>query len=235
MQTDNRQHIDYTLIVSQTKTKQIMDFSRLLSTFEGQPITHQMLTSILSQYKRPNDKIKALKDKGIIKSVKRGIYIPGKNANMRVPESGLIANHIYGPSYLSMETSLSHYGLIPERVYAVTSMTTKPSKEFRTSIGLYSYSHLPLPYFAFGIKNVILHEKQQVLMASPEKALADKIVTTSGVILRSMNNAQNYVFENLRMEQSDLKDFNTTEMRSWLSDAPKKESLEILIKMIEKL
>ena len=72
-------------------------------------------------------------------------------------------------------------------------------------------------------------------MASPEKALADKIVTTSGVILRSMNNAQNYVFENIRMEQSDLKDFNTTEMRSWLSDAPKKESLEILIKMIEKL
>ncbi|PRZ22781.1 hypothetical protein BC624_10629 [Flavobacterium granuli] len=45
---DNRYFIDYTLIVSQTKTKQIMDFSRLLSTFEGQPITHQMLTSILS-------------------------------------------------------------------------------------------------------------------------------------------------------------------------------------------
>lgn len=212
-----------------------MDFSKLLSTFEGQPITHQILTSILSQYKRPNDKIKALKDKGIIKSVKRGIYIPGENVNIRVPESGLIANHIYGPSYLSMETALSHYGLIPERVYTVTSMTTKASKEFKTSIGLYSYSYLPLPYFAFGIKNVILHDKQQVLMASPEKALADKIVNSPGVILRSINNAQNYVFENLRMEQSDLKYFNTTEMHLWLSDAPKKESLEILIKMIEKL
>lgn len=212
-----------------------MDFIKLLSTFEGQPITHQILTSILHQYKRPNDKIKSLKEKGIIKSVKRGIYIPGENTNMQIPESSLIANHIYGPSYISMETALSHYNLIPEHVYAVTSMTIKPSKDFRTSIGLYSYSYLPLPYYAFGIKNVILQENQRVIMASPEKALADKIGTTHGVILRSMNNAQNYVFENLRMEQSDLKDFDTKQMRCWLSDAPKKESLEIVIKMIEKL
>jgi hypothetical protein len=212
-----------------------MDFRKLLSSFEGQPITHQILTSLLHQYKRPNDKIKALKDKGIIKSVKRGLYIPGQNATMQMPESSLIANHIYGPSYLSMETALSHYGLIPERVYAVTSMTTKPSKDFRTSIGLYSYSYLPLPYYAFGIQNVQLQENQNVIMATPEKALADKIVTTPGVILRSTNNAQNYVFENLRMDQSDLKDFDTSQMHSWLADAPKKESLEIVIKMIEKL
>lgn len=212
-----------------------MDFRKLLSSFEWQPITHQILTSLLHQYKRPNDKIKALKDKGIIKSVKRGIYVPGENANMQMPESSLIANHIYGPSYLSMETALSHYGLIPERVYAVTSMTTKPSKDFRTSIGLYSYSYLPLPYYAFGIQNVQLQENQNVIMATPEKALADKIVTTPGVILRSTNNAQNYVFENLRMDQSDLKDFDTSQMHSWLADAPKKESLEIVIKMIEKL
>lgn len=152
-----------------------------------------------------------------------------------MPESSLIANHIYGPSYLSMETALSHYGLIPERVYTVTSMTTKPSKDFRTSIGLYSYSHLPFPYYAFGIRNVKLLENQRVIMASPEKALTDKIATTSGVILRSIKNAQNYVFENLRMEQSDLKDFDTSQMLSWLSNAPKKESLEILIKMMEKL
>ena len=212
-----------------------MSFNKLLSAFEGQPITHQILTSLLNQYKRPNDKIMALKDKGIIKSVKRGIYIPGEDSNMQRPESSLIANHIYGQSYLSMETALSHYGLIPERVYAVTSMKIKPSKDFRTSIGLYSCSYLPLPYYAFGINNVKLHENQRVIMAYPEKALTDKIATTTGVILRSLNNAQNYVLENLRMEQSDLKDFDTTQVRSWLSDAPKKESLEILIKMIEKL
>ena len=212
-----------------------MDFSRLLFPYEGQPITHQILTSLLSQHKRPNDKIKALKDQGIIKSVKRGIYVPGENTNVRVPESGLLAHHIYGPSYLSMETALSHYGLIPERVYAITSMTTKPSKEFKTSIGLYSYSYLPLPYYAFGIKSVVLDEKQQVLMASPEKALTDKIVNTPGAILRSITSAQDYVFENLRMDESDLKDFNTIEMLSWLPNAPKKESLEIVIKMIEKL
>lgn len=212
-----------------------MDFRNLLAAFEGQPIPHPILTSLLSLYKRANDKIKALKDNGIIKSVKRGIYIPGENLNMPIPESSLIANPIYGPSYLSMETALSHYGLIPEHVYAITSMTIKPSKDFRTSIELYSYSYLPLPYYAFGIKNVKLQENQRVIMASAEKAMADKIVTTAGVILRSRNKAPNYVFENLRMELSDLKDFDTTQMRSWLSDAPKKEPLENVIKMIEKL
>lgn len=212
-----------------------MEFNKLLSAFNGQPITHQILTGLLHEYKSPNDKIKALKDKGVLKFVKRGLYIPGENANMQIPESSLIANHIYGPSYLSMETALSHYGLIPERVYAVTSMTIKGSKDFRTSIGLYSYSHLPLPYYAFGIKNVELQENQHVIMASAEKALADKIVSTPGVLLRSMNSAREYVVENLRVELADLKDFDTRQMRSWLSDAPKKTSLEMVIKMIEKL
>ena len=63
-----------------------MDFSKLLSSLAAQPITYQILTSLLRQYNRPNHEIKALKNQGIIKSVKRGIYIPGKNVNMQMPE-----------------------------------------------------------------------------------------------------------------------------------------------------
>lgn len=72
-----------------------------------------MSTSVLSQYKRTNDKIKALKDKGVIKSVKRGIYIPRENANMRQSESGLIAdphgNHL-GTTYQRIQQQLSYGG-----------------------------------------------------------------------------------------------------------------------------
>lgn len=212
-----------------------MDIRQLLSEYEGQPITHQMLIGLLQDYSRPNDKIKALKDEGMLEPIKRGFYIAGKKTNIMRPERSLIANHLYGPSYVSMDAALMHYGLIPERVYTMTSMTTKPSKSFKTPIGVFSYSYLPLPYYSFGLDTVLLHTNQQAIIATPEKALADKIATTPGIILRSMSSARDYVLEDLRMDESELKKFDTHSMVSWLPNAPKKESLELLIKMIKRL
>ncbi|WP_324691807.1 type IV toxin-antitoxin system AbiEi family antitoxin domain-containing protein [Flavobacterium cheonhonense] len=212
-----------------------MDIKQQLSEYRGQLITHQMLVALLKEYSRPNDKIKMLKDEGILQSVKRGFYIAGSATNIARPERTLIANHLYGPSYVSMEAALMYYGLIPERVYGITSMTTKSSKSFRTPLGLYTYTSLPLPYYSFGLETVIVNTNQQVIMATPEKALADKIATTPGIILRSMSSTKNYLTEDLRIELSDLKNFDTTAMATWLSHAPKKDSLEILIKTIHKL
>lgn len=212
-----------------------MDIKQLLSEYEGQPITHQLLIGLLKDYSRPNDKIKALKDEGILESVKRGFYVAGKETNITRPERSLIANHLYGPSYVSMDAALMHYGLIPERVYTVTSMTTKPSKSFKTPMGMFTYHYLQLPYYSFGLDTVLLNTNQQVIIATPEKALADKIATTSGILLRSMSSARDYVIEDLRMDESELKKFDTSSMLTWLPNAPKKESLAMLIKMIKRL
>jgi len=189
----------------------------------------------LKEYKRPNDKILSLKADGLIEPVKKGLYIAGRSLGAERPESALLANHILGPSYLSMESALAHYGLIPEKVFAVTSMTTKASRKFQTSIGLYTYTNLPLPYYAFGLATVSLSKDQQAIMAIPEKALCDKIATTAGITLRSQSSARDCVFGNLRMEEDDLAKFDLNTMSSWLENAPKKESLEMLIKMIEKI
>ena len=212
-----------------------MDIKQQLSEYQGQLITHQMLISLLKEYSRPNDKIKALKDEGVLEPVKRGFYIAGRSTNITRPERSLIANHLYGPSYVSMEAALMHYGLIPERVYTITSMTTKTSKSFRTTLGLYTYTFLPLPYYSFGLATILVNTNQQILMATPEKALVDKIATTPGIILRSMSSTLDYLTEDLRMELSDLKNFDVNSMITWLSSAPKRESLEILIKTIRKL
>jgi hypothetical protein len=212
-----------------------MNFNQSLANFSGQPITHQLLISMLKDYKRPNDKINTLKSEGVIESIKKGLYIAGPKASMSRPESGLLANHIFGPSYVSMETALSYYGLIPERVYEIASMTTKASKEFRTSAGTFTYTHLPLPYYAFGLNMVRLSEKQRAIIASPEKALCDKIISTAGLLLRSTVQASAYLIEDLRIDESALKDLNTSMMNTWLDDAPKKESLGMMIKMIQNL
>lgn len=212
-----------------------MDIQTALRELSNQPLTHQLLAGLLQDYKRPNDKILSLKADGLIEPIKKGLYIVGRSLGSERPESALLANHILGPSYLSMESALAHYGLIPEKVFAVTSMTTKSSRKFQTSIGLYTYTNLPLPFYAFGLATVNLSRDQQAIMAIPEKALCDKIATTAGIILRSQSSARDYVFGNLRMEEEDLAKFDLNAMSSWLENAPKRESLEMLIKMIEKI
>jgi len=212
-----------------------MDIQAALKELSNQPLTHQLLAGLLKDYKRPNDKILSLKADGLIEPVKKGLYIAGRSLGAERPESALLANHILGPSYLSMESALAHYGLIPEKVFAVTSMTTKASRKFQTNIGLYTYTNLSLPYYAFGLATVSLSKNQQAIMAIPEKALCDKIATTAGITLRSQSSARDYVFGNLRMEEEDLVKFDLNAMLSWLENAPKRESLEMLIKMIEKI
>ena len=212
-----------------------MDINQTIANYSKQPITRQLLKSWLKDYKRPNDKISALKSEGLLTSVKRGIYIAGLKSYGGRPENPLLANHLHGPSYLSTDSALSFHGIIPERVYSVTSMKIKTSRDFDTPIGLFTYIHLPLPYYTFGINMVRLTSEQYAMIASPEKAICDKIVNTSGLILRSISGAGNYLFDNLRMDEEVLKALNVQMIKEWLPDAPKKESLNFVIKLIESL
>jgi hypothetical protein len=72
-------------------------------------------------------------------------------------------------------------------------------------------------------------------MATPEKALFDKIVTTKSTILRSKTSALFYLVEDLRIDEDDLKEMDTSIMEKWLPHAPKKESLLQVIKTINNL
>jgi hypothetical protein len=212
-----------------------MDINQTIANYSKQPITHQLLKSWLKGYKRPNDKIKALKSEGLLEPVKKGFYIAGPKIRSGRPENGLLANHLLGPSYVSMETALSYYDMIPERVYTTTSMTTKASREFNTPSGLFIYAHLPLPYYSFGLSIVNHSNEQFAMIAVPEKALCDKIINTSGLILRSVSNARNYLVHDLRIEEEALKELDTEMIHGWLPDAPKRESLKLVIKMIDSL
>ena len=74
-----------------------------------------------------------------------------------------------------------------------------------------------------------------VMIASPEKALFDKIIMTSGIVIRSTSQARDLLIEDYRMEETLLKKLNLAMMKSWIVDSPKRSSLAILIKMIEQL
>ena len=97
-----------------------------------------MLLDVLEGYARPRDKITQWLNRGIIVRIKKGLYVFGESLRRKPYSRELLANLIYGPSYLSLEWALQYYGLIPERVEALTSVTTGRSRKFSTPAGLFA-------------------------------------------------------------------------------------------------
>lgn len=111
----------------------------------------------------------------ISRNLKSGLFLKLRNNYYVLKDSHpplyAIANKLYQPSYISLETALSHYGIIPETVYAVTSVTTKPTREFTTPRAVFSYQRIKKNVFTgYGPVSI---EGQVVLLAEAEKALAD--------------------------------------------------------------
>ncbi|MEO5682802.1 MAG: hypothetical protein ABIQ88_09170 [Chitinophagaceae bacterium] len=190
---------------------------------------------MLKEYKRPFDKINEWVKQQVLIPVKRGVFVAGPSSNAAQPEPYLLANHLLGPSYVSMEAALSYWHLIPEQVFEISSATTVRSKTYQTAVGRFSYTHLPLPYYSFGQQAVELATNQVALVATPEKALCDKIVTTSGLLFRSAAQITAWLIEDMRMDKQMLRTLNTTTIGEWLTDAPKKESLQLLVNTLDKL
>ena len=82
---------------------------------------------------------------------------------------------------------------------------------------------------------VRLTAQQTALMASPEKAVCDKIVLTAGVLLRSKEQTLDFLTEDLRIDEEQLHTLNRDVIQTWIEDAPKKSSLQMLVNTLQKL
>ena len=165
---------------------------------------YQVLLDALGEYACPRDKITDLLRKGVIVRIKKGMYVFGEGFSRRPYSRQLLANLIYGPSYLSLEWALQYYGLIPERVEAVTSVTTGRSRRFMTPAGLFVYRQIPLAAYRFGMTRIEPGDAPSFFIATPEKALSDKIRLDRGTGLRSMDQMRAYLDNSLRIEESSL-------------------------------
>lgn len=212
-----------------------MSFRRRLKMYAEVPVSHHIVEDMLVEYNRPNDKISELLRSGELQSLRRGLYIPGPEADLPGPEPFLMANHLRGPSYVSLESALSYWGIIPERVYEISSVTLKTSKVYNTSVGRFSYRHLSAPYYSFGIRSVQFGDQQTAMVATCEKAICDKIVLTAGVLLRSQSQTRDFLLEDMRMDEDMLRNLNVSEIHSWIEDAPKRSSLSMLVQTLESL
>ena len=166
---------------------------------------YQTLLDCLKDYARPRDKISALLRKRSIIRIKKGLYVFGDEYRRRPYSREILANLIYGPSYISLDYALQHHGLIPERVEAVTSVTTGRSRKFSTPVGLFTYRMIPLNAFRIGMDRVEMSDGRAFLMATPEKALADKLYGDRGMGIQTQKALGHYIQKNLRIDTADVR------------------------------
>ena len=165
-----------------------------------------VLTTLFSNTKQISDKARNMEQEGRIIRLKRGLYVRSAEDGA-MPMPLLIANHLYGPSYVSFQTALRHYGLIPERVYETQSMTIKHSRSFDTPLGRFSYRSCGVDYFPIGIRQE--HEGDDTyLVAAPEKALCDILLKTAGLSVSSPRKMESFLKEDLRFDMDSLGTFD---------------------------
>ena len=114
---------------------------------------------------------------GKLLQLRRGIYaFPPPYVGER-PLSYVVANRLVRPSYISLQSALSYYGLIPEHVASVTSVTTKRPVTLRNDFGRFLYRHIKRDFF-FGFRYWQVSQEQSAFIATPEKAILDLIYLT---------------------------------------------------------
>lgn len=176
----------------------------LRSRISGEEFDYQTLLDGLREYDRPRDKVTNLLRQADIIRVKKGIYVFGERYRRRPFSREVLANMIFGPSYISLDYALHYYGLIPERVEAMTSVTCSRGRRFFTPVGLFIYQTIPLRAYPIGVDRVDGEVGRPFLIATPEKALADKIQLDRGTAIRTQAEMRTYLQQSLRIEPEIL-------------------------------
>lgn len=104
--------------------------------------------------------------------IKNGLYC----LNSLNPGSFELANRIYEPSYISLETALAFYGVIPETTYSILSISSKATRSFTSLEKKFNYHRIKKELFTGYLFKKQADEK--FLIAEPEKALLDYIYFT---------------------------------------------------------
>lgn len=197
------------------------------------PINVNVLASIYSERKYVRNKISSLEDEGKIIRLKRGLYVASPEFSDKLLSLNLIANHLYGPSYVSCQSALAYYGLIPERVYGVTSMTMKHSRKFTNSLGTFDYIRCEQDIFAIGL-DMQRESDVSFVIATPEKALCDLIATTPGLNLRYTNEILTWLEDDIRFDMDEFFKLNVSVLEEYAKVGKKSTMITKLIKIIQR-
>jgi hypothetical protein len=203
-----------------------------LSELGHTPVDFSVLKSIFPDHKSINNKISELEKSGRLIRLKKGMYVVSPAESGQLLSMELIANHLYGPSYVSMQSALRYYELIPEMVCTLRSMTIKHTRTFRNSLGRFEYMQCSKAYFPIGIRQEI-HGDTAFLIATPEKALCDVLVNTALLNLRSQKELFVYLEEDLRLDMYTFRRMDARIFEQCAQIGKKKTMMMNLLKIMK--
>ena len=189
--------------------------------------TVNMLKEKYKDYSNPLDKIKRDADRGLLIRVCRGIYETNRDV-----DPCLLAPHILSPSYLSFEWALSFYGLIPERVYTITSASfdVRKTRTFVNAFGRYEYRDIPVTAFSEGL-TYLEQGDYAAKIACKEKALCDSL--SKWRVVHNVKELKELLFVDKRIDESEFEECDFALMLR-LATLYKKRNLDYLTKLIVK-
>jgi len=157
--------------------------------------------------------------KGYLLRLKKNLYFLKET---ELKDEFELANRLYEPSYVSLESALNYYGIIPDVLFAVTSVTIKKTQKFKNQFGFFLYRTLK-PELFFGWEEVELGEQQFCKIAKPEKALFDFLYLN-----------QTSFGENFPQEErfSFSKDFNWQEFKRYTQLVKTKSFRRLMEKLL---
>jgi len=132
---------------------------------------------------------------GRLLQLRRGVYALAEPYRKIEPHPFLIANRLQRGSYVSFQSALAYFDLIPEHVPVVTSATTGRSETVKTPMGSFIFRHLKTSMFS-GFRQIKIADRQQAVLAAPEKALVDLFYATAG------SDSDGYI-EELRLQNTE--------------------------------
>ena len=171
---------------------------------------------------------KWIKQNKIIR-LKKGVYTLNDTDRKAELSPFFLANELYSPSYLSLESALSYYDLIPEAVNNFTSITTNKTKTIKNIYGTFYYNSIKKEYF-WGFQNIKLKNNIFFFIAAPEKAVVDFIYFK---IHSTVKDLKNELIENYRFQNLDILNIDTLlNYKPKLKEKKMLKSIEILKELI---
>lgn len=209
-----------------------MDIFEIKAKVPSKYFDYQKLISIITGQKNPRRFIGNLIKKNYIIRVKKGLYIWGQKIDPSPFSKEILANLIFGPSYISLEYALSYYHLIPERTETMTSVTFKRRKNFQTPLGLFEYEHLARESYPAGVKLEILTSNQSFLIATPEKAVLDLIALR--IEKQDLEgNFEKFLEEDLRVDPVEFNKLNRDALAAYARHY-KSSTVKLFMEKLEK-
>ena len=157
-----------------------MEFAELLEIIGEEPVFETGLLMAGNANRRDiRHQLSRWKQAGKIYQLRRGLYSLAPPFQKVNPHPFLVANRMLPASYVSLQSALAYFGMIPEYVPVTISVTTRRPYHWETPLGIFNFRHIQVDFFN-GYRLEDFGEGQQAFIASPEKALLDLIYLESG-------------------------------------------------------